>query len=304
MTSIKYRVQLLTLRLTMQKHFASPESLHRQIAVARRNRDFDPPRHVRENFSMVEHEWHGHPVFEMAPLGRRPNLHILYLHGGANVFELGPMHWNFLAALARRKDARIIVPVYPLAPEHNWHDVHAILKPLYAKVARQAGDGTLVLMGDSSGGGLAASLALELAEDGQRPADQLLLLSPWLDASLSNHSIAEFAADDPWLGIEAMREAARLYAGSDDLKDHRISPIYGNLEALPPTQIYIGTHDILYPDCVSFAEIAYACGATIDLIYEPEMFHVWMMFDMPEARRTLDEMAAGLPTRPAVAFAG
>ena len=304
MTSIKCKVQLLMLRLTMRKHFISPDALHRQIAIARRRRNIDPPRHVRENYKIVETEWQGCPVFEMAPLGERTDTHVLYLHGGAFVFEMGPMHWSFLVTLARRKNARIYIPIYPLAPEHGWRDVHDILRPFYAKIAEQASDGTLIVMGDSSGGGLAAALALELAENNAPPPDQLLLLSPWLDASLSNRQIAEIAEDDPWLGVEAMREAARLYSGEDDLKDHRVSPIYGDLSALPPTRIFIGTNDILYPDCISFAEIANACGASVELNVEPEMFHVWMMFDMPEARRTLDAIASGLPARREPALTG
>ncbi|WP_419912854.1 alpha/beta hydrolase fold domain-containing protein [Hoeflea sp.] len=281
----------------MQKHFSSPEALHHQIGVARRSPEAEPPRFVRDNFNIADYQSHGCRVFEIAPLGGRTDLTILYLHGGANVFALAPMHWNFLSAFARRKNARIAVPIYPLAPEHNWRDAHAALKPLYTDIARQTGDGKLVLMGDSSGGGLAASLALQLAEEGHRPADELLLLSPWLDASLTNHRIADFIDDDPWLGVEAMQEAARLYAHGHDLKDFRISPIYGNLDTLPPTRIFVGARDILYPDCVSFAEIANACGADIELYVEPEMFHAWMLLDMPEASRTLDELVEGLPDR-------
>ena len=42
---------------------------------------------------------------------------ILYLHGGCYVFEIAPQHYRFCALLAKKLDATVSIPVYPLAPE-------------------------------------------------------------------------------------------------------------------------------------------------------------------------------------------
>ncbi|MCY6380315.1 alpha/beta hydrolase fold domain-containing protein [Hoeflea prorocentri] len=248
-----------------------------------------------ETFEVLQSEHAGMPAVDIQKKGSAPNRQILYLYGSFYLFGIESMHWKLVSELLTRADIRITVPAYPLAPEYNWEDVYAALMPLYEHVTGSAPEGGLTLMGDFDGGGIAAGLCLEASELGLPTADQLVLLCPWLDAGLTNRRIADLVESDPWLSVDSAREAARLYAAGNDLKDYRISPIYGNLEKLPPTRIFTATRDILHPDCLSFADLADACGAEIELIVEQELFHNWMMFDVPEARHTLDQIVTGLP---------
>jgi acetyl esterase/lipase len=63
---------------------------------------------------------------------------------------------------------------------------------------------------------------------------------------------------------------------------------------LPKTLLLTGSHDLLSPDNLIFAERARAAGVEIDVVYEEGMFHVWPLIEMPETRRARDSMVAFL----------
>lgn len=54
-------------------------------------------------------------------------------------------------------------------------------------------------MGDSAGGGLALGLALALKTENITQPKDIILLSPWLDVTLSNEDIPKYESSDPIL---------------------------------------------------------------------------------------------------------
>ena len=152
-------------------------------------------------------------------------------------------------------------------------------------------------MGDSAGANLALVMALTAAEKKKKNADALVLISPPADLRIQNPEIFKIAAIDPWLDVPGVRLATALYAQDGDLDDWRFSPITGKLANLPPTQILIGKRDILYPDTIEFAENAEKSGVDIELIVEKDMFHVWPLLDMPEAKKARQQIVTYLSAR-------
>ncbi|MDJ1635239.1 alpha/beta hydrolase fold domain-containing protein [Rhizobium rhizogenes] len=71
-------------------------------------------------------------------------------------------------------------------------------------------------------------LAQKLHADGAGQPRQLVLLSPFLDGSMSNSGYAPIENNDPSLSIEIGKMAGKLWAGDLDVKDPRVSPIYGS----------------------------------------------------------------------------
>src|SRR5687767_5373128 len=116
------------------------------------------PRFSRR-FSLLTEELAGFPVQVMTPRHVEPTRTVLHLHGGGYMAPTDPFHARFLARLAEDLRARVVVPDYPLAPEHTWRDS---FEPLVGLVSRWADPGTggrLTLSGDSAGGGYALALA-------------------------------------------------------------------------------------------------------------------------------------------------
>ena len=86
-------------------------------------------------FSLVTEQLAGFPVHVMTPRHVEPVRTVLHLHGGGYMAPTDPFHVRFLARLAEDLQARVVVPDYPLAPEHTWRDS---FEPLVGLVSRWA----------------------------------------------------------------------------------------------------------------------------------------------------------------------
>jgi monoterpene epsilon-lactone hydrolase len=287
--SFQGRLIAALLPLTGRKRgFRNEAALRKRIAAARRKSPPSAPSSLPQGFTCEETVQHGLRVFVVQPSTPRTSTTILYLHGGAFVFELIPPHWRIITGLAARTGARVVVPLYLLAPEHDWSHASSAVRAIYASLLERSSD-KIVLAGDSAGAGLALSLAQRLRdEQGKIPAG-LLLFCPWLDASLSDPEIAAIAKRDPMLDVPGLLAAAKMWATGLPLDDARISPLSGSLENLPPISVFAGTRDLLARDSIRLADMS---GPELSLHIYPHMFHVWMALPIPESEQALDQAAA------------
>ena len=293
MPSIKSRVVSTYLRHTRKKAFSSAAEMNRWIARARTFEDHCPPASVARRLDISSRRVAGHTVYEVRPRAA-DDRRILYLHGGAYVFEITPFHWRLIGEMAERLKARITVPIYPIAPEHRFEDMFGMVAETYRGMLAETEADNIVFMGDSAGGNMAVVLTMMAAEEGLPLPARHVLISPGLDMTLENPEVVEAAARDPWLDIEGGLEAIRHYAPHIDRADWRISPIKGDLSVLPPTLILAGGLDLLTVDTVRFVELARVAGVEVDLVVEPGMVHVWPLIDMPEARHARNRIVAWL----------
>lgn len=297
MPSLKSHVVSFILRHSRKKAFSSPEHLQRWIAYARKTEDYHPPVLLKARLDLTETSVDGFPVYEIAPrAGERRR--ILYMHGGAFVFQITSYHWVLIAEMAERLGFGVTVPIYPIAPEHNFHDMFGMVGDVYRRMLEETDAADIVFMGDSAGGNMAVVLTMMAAEEGLPAPSRHVLISPGLDMSLSNPEVFEAERNDPWLGISGGLEAIRLYSAGIDRADWRISPLYGDLSVLPKTLLLTGSRDLLSPDNLIFAERARGAGVEVDVVYEEGMFHVWPLIEMPEARRARDSIVNFLTSEP------
>jgi len=196
--------------------------------------------------------------------------------------------------MAERLGFGVTVPIYPLAPEHDFHDMFGMVAHVYRAMLRDTPAGDLAFMGDSAGGNMAVVLTMMMAQEGLPAPGRHVLISPGLDVSLANPGVVAAARDDPWLDIPGGLEAIRLYGAGLPRDDWRISPLYGELSVLPKTLLLTGSRDLLSPDNLIFAQKARMSGVDVDLVYEEGMFHVWPLVRIPEARRARDRIVAFL----------
>jgi acetyl esterase/lipase len=214
----------------------------------------------------------------------------MYLHGGAYVNSFSSQHWDLMSKLVQAANCTVTAPNYPHAPEYCVRDVFALMLPLYEELAADAGSANVTFMGDSSGGGISLALAQVLREKGLAQPGHVVLLSPWLDATLSNPEIAAIDKIDPFLGVDGMKYGGAVYARDVDPKSYLVSPVYGSLKDLAPVTLFIGTRDILYPDCRKLRDKADAEGVRLDYREYDQMVHNWMLGPMPEAKHAIAEI--------------
>lgn len=176
--------------------------------------------------------------------------YLLHLHGGA--FRLGApeMAGPFAAALAERCAIEVILPEYRLAPEHPFpaglQDAFKCLQALHD----EAGKLPLIVAGDSAGGGLAASATLLAAANTIR-VDGLVLLSPWLDLTVTAPTYRTNAESDPLFSEQAAAAAAGLYLQGASPRHPLASPLFAPAELFPPTLINVGLGEVLVNDALS-----------------------------------------------------
>lgn len=235
----------------------------------------------------------GFPSHVLTPRDRRVHRTLYYLHGGGYMAPIDAFHVRYATRLADAIGARVVMPDYPLAPEHTWRDSH---DALVADVARWSDEpGGVVLAGDSAGGGLALAVAVSVRDRGLTPATHLVLHAPWVDLTTSTRADTE-AADtiDPWLFIGKLDAYAGWWAGStDDLGRSEVSPALADLSGLPPGIVLYGTRDLLHPGCRLLVRRAREAGWDLTAVEEPDLIHVYgLLPGVPEARRAFDQVVS------------
>ncbi len=234
-----------------------------------------PPSFVMSDLDVQRGDFAGQPVYRIQ--SRNPSGKcVVALHGGAYVVQPTINHWSAYAAMARRTRATVIVPIYPLAstPQGRAQVVIPDMADLISAEITRHGVNNVSVYGDSAGGGMALSVAQLLVSRGEPTPSGMVLISPWLDVTLSNPAIAFI--DDPVLRTTSLRRAGRQWAGDLSLIDPLVSPVYGSLAGLPPTAVYCGNLDLLAADVLRLQEQALATEASdFTFILRNGAIHDW-----------------------------
>jgi monoterpene epsilon-lactone hydrolase len=291
--SMQMRVVSAFLRLAYKPRMATVERARKRIAEPKGSSE--PPAALRKRHDVSSRQVEGFPCHTVAPRGRRSERAAVYLHGGAYISEIAQQHW---ALISRMADAgvRVEVPSYGLAPQHTYREAYPFVTAVYRELLGQVDASTVSVVGDSAGGGLALGLAQTLGGAGLPQPERLVLISPWLDLTLSNPDLPTVEARDPWLCSVGLAEAARVWAGGDDPTDPRLSPGNGSLAGLAPIDVYVGTHEICLPDVLRLQERGLAEGNKPQVTVCEGAVHVYPLVPTPEGRaaaRAIVDSVAG-----------
>lgn len=204
---------------------------------------------------------------------------IFYLHGGAYAIGTAASSVGLASDLARRAGARLVTIDYRLAPEHPHpaaidDAVMAYRGLLDSGVAASA----IAIAGESAGAGLAAATLIALKHAGLPQPTGAVLMSPWVDLTLSGESMSAKATVDPALTPGGLRRRAVDYVADGDRAAELVSPIFADLTGLPPLLIQAGSHEILLDDATRLACRAAAADVAVRLEVTPGVPHVFQGF--------------------------
>ncbi len=249
------------------------------------------PKSLSTNFRIDFEEINGRKVWTLKPNQNGSEQVILYIHGGAYIYNIYKQHWQLIEQLLEKTGATIVVPDYPLSPEFNCTEVFAFMHTLYQKLLNKFPSGNISFMGDSAGGGLALAFTQNLRNVGYPLPQQVILLSPWLDVTMTNPDILAVDKYDKLLGIKGLQLAGETYANKLDLKDYKVSPIYGDLNQLPKISIFIGTHDFFIADSRKLKSKLESANIQFNYFEYSKMMHVWTIFStLKEAKHSVNEI--------------
>jgi epsilon-lactone hydrolase len=219
---------------------------------------------------------------------------VLYFHGGG--FQVGSLvsHRELMAGLSAAAQCRVLAVDYRLAPEHRYP---AALDDASAAWQWLAGQGFapshVALAGDSAGGGLALSLLLRLRDAGQALPAAAGLMSAWTDLTASGASYGTRADADPIHQRPMIVAMARNYLGKEgNAADPLVSPLFADLQGLPPLLAQVGDRETVLDDSRDFIARAKEAGVDATLQVWDHMIHVFQQFpaQLPEARAAIDDM--------------
>jgi len=216
---------------------------------------------------------------------------VLYLHGGGYIIGSAATHKGLTGHLAKTSGCMVVTPDYRLAPEHPFpaalDDAEAAW---HALIDEGFAPGQIAVAGDSAGGGLAIALALRLRDSGQPLPASLTVFSPWVDLTQEALYSPEC---EPVLQARWTAKAAKLYAGQESLHNPLISPIFGNLERLPPILIQVGSQEILLNDAERLANAAAKAGVKTHFEVFNSLWHVFQVHSGQLDRATAAVQTAG-----------
>lgn len=202
---------------------------------------------------------------------------VIHFHGGGYCAGSARTARAWAAHLSAQARCRVVLPDYRLAPEHPHpaalEDARAVLRAL----GRDANAGSLVVSGDSAGGGLALALVISLRDAGAELPAGCVLLSPWLDLRRDRRADADLVRRDVLLSPDWLDACARAYADRGAWSGATVSPLSASHKGLPPLLIQVGTDEILAPDAGLLA--ASASAANVDVTYTqwPGMWHDFVL---------------------------
>jgi acetyl esterase/lipase len=225
---------------------------------------------------------------------------ILFVHGGGFEIGGGDAYAGFAEWIAEVTGADVYMPDYRLAPEDPQPAPSDDVFAAYRAVLDLGHPAERVaVVGDSAGAAIAVTTLRSLNEMGQPSPAAMVLVSPWLDLSLSGASVASVGSRDPALSPAWLQRAARSHAGGLAVDDPRVSPLFAELRKLPPTLVQVGTDEILLDDATRFADRAYAAGVEVELQRFPGLWHDFQLYAgwLNASRGALDDVAAFLDRR-------
>jgi Esterase/lipase len=223
---------------------------------------------------------------------------ILYLHGGGYTMGSPQTHAALTGMLSDLSQIKVLSVNYRLAPEEPHPAAIQDAVSAYRWLLQQDVPAkSIVIGGDSAGGGLTFATLLELKSKGDPLPAAAFAISPWVDLAVTGETIATKAEVDPIITESWIYYMAALYAKDADLRSPLISPLYADLSGLPPVLIHVGTNEMLLSDSRRMARALTRAGVDCVLREWEEMFHVFhSVVTLPEARTATEELATFIKT--------
>ena len=124
-------------------------------------------------------------------------------------------------------------------------------------------------------------------ESGVRLTLPLYRLAPesMVGAGVRAAAVPALQSVDPMLRADAFRACGALWADGRDPRDPTLSPLFADLDGLPPVHMFQGGHDILAADAQVLASRLQQSGNTGTFTVAPTAIHDYLAaFWTPEAR--------------------
>ena len=216
---------------------------------------------------------------------------LIFIHGGAFISGPAKHHWDSIQEIAKKTNYKVWMCNYPKSPEFKITQISKNIDLIYRTALENYPSEKISLIGDSVGGTLVTSLIQRLIFNNIQLPNKIILISPVVDASMSNPEIYDIDNIDPMLSKSGVLSAKKMCAENNDLKNIMISPLYGSFEKFPNTFLFVAENDITYPDQKLLIKKFTEAKINLKLTFGKNMPHIWPFLPvMKEAKKSLIEI--------------
>ncbi len=227
--------------------------------------------------------------FLSGPDATKNNTLIFQFHGGAYVSAMSDSYRDVAVCLIKKTGiAHVATLDYRTAPEYVYPAALEDALEAYQYLLDQGYKGENILFfGDSAGANLALATALYLRDHAMPLPKALALSSPWIDLADQGESYQQNLYRDVMFGSKPGWDpktagVEKTYAGSADVYDPYLSPVYAEYHDFPPVLISVGSYEMLLSDSTTLHAKLQAAGRISELhVYEglyhnfPEIYGDW-----------------------------
>ncbi|MDB5424255.1 MAG: esterase/lipase [Phenylobacterium sp.] len=228
-----------------------------------------------------------------------PSALLVYFHGGGFVIGDLDTHDGHCRRLAKQAGVRVLAVDYRLAPEHPFpaghDDALAATRWAFDHAAELGADPARIAVGgDSAGGNLAASIALDMKDDPDRKLAFQLLLYPgiWPEEETASRK----ALDGPILTKAALAWFDKHLAARGHPQAHRAMLAKADVAGVAPALVVTAGFDPLKDEGRDYAERLKAAGVEAKHVEHPSLVHDFFVMAgvSPAVELALGETAAYL----------
>jgi epsilon-lactone hydrolase len=238
-----------------------PEQVHQTIVTLLARLDTD----------MQEQTIAGVHCYIITPKAPRPGRLLVHVHGGGYVTGGGEAGLGEAIMVAGTTRIKTIAVDYRMPPDYPFPAPVDDAFAVWTAVSAKATGGKIGIFGSSTGGAMVLEVTQRAIAERARVPDAVIAGTPWSDISETGDSYFTNKYADPLVYTGNLEVMARQYAHGLDLKDPRLSPVYGSFDRFPPTLLLSGTRDLLLSDTVRVDRKLRDAGAQSELIvYEGE----------------------------------
>jgi acetyl esterase/lipase len=239
--------------------------------------------------------WAGGPDVRVRvhrPVGEATGAVLLWVHGGGHVLGSAEQDDPLLDAVGARTGAVALAVDWRRAPEHPYpaamHDSYAVLAAVAdGLLGGDLDPGRVVVGGASSGGGVAAGLALLARDRAEHALAGQVLVYPMLDDREVTASSRAITDPRVW-NHESNRIGWSAYLGGrtgDDVPVYAAPARAEDLAGLPPTWIATAELDLFRDEDIDYARRLLRAAVPTELHVYPGGVHGFDLF-APEAALT------------------
>ncbi|OQX61291.1 MAG: hypothetical protein B5M56_09395 [Desulfococcus sp. 4484_241] len=220
---------------------------------------------------------------------------IYYLHGGGYFFCSPATHRPFVWRLSRETKVPVLSLDYRMVPEYTLDDCRQDAVKGYKWLLEQGYDSdSIVIGGDSAGGGLTLLTLLFLRDNGIPLPKAAFCLSPFADMTATSPTFTSNLSTSHMFHKNALTKVENYLSAGKDPRDPYVSPAFGDYKGLPPLFVQASDTELLLNDSLLVVDRAKKAGVDVRFRLWHNLPHVFSVFSdfLPEGKAGVKEIAA------------